>query len=145
MGRIATSIIIVIVAFAVFLMIQAGREGTLPVFIPSQLLAESVTKSAARIRIGGKVADMPIDYRVEPEFQLSFHLTDPGKVVDPATAATIPVIYRGIKPDMFAVGRDVIIDGEYRDGTVIAVKLLTQCPSKYQPPSPDHPTGQESR
>lgn len=145
MGRIAASIIIIVAAFALFLMIQAGREGTLPVFIPSQLLAESVGKNAARIRIGGKVADMPIDYKVEPGFQLSFHLTDPGKASPAGVPAVIPVIYRGIKPDMFAVGRDVIIDGEYRDGTVIAVKLLTQCPSKYQPPSPDHPAGQESR
>ena len=38
---------------------------------------------------------------------------------------------------MFTAGRDVIIDGEYKDGVLQAQKLLTQCPSKYEPPSPE--------
>ena len=54
------------------------------------------------------------------------------------SSAPIPVVYRGLRPDMFTSGRDVIIDGEFRDGVLTASSLLTQCPSKYEAPSPEH-------
>ncbi len=53
------------------------------------------------------------------------------------TGALVPVVYQGLRPDMFEAGRDVIIDGEFKDGVVIASSLLTQCPSKYEAPSPE--------
>ena len=86
------------------------------------------------------MADLPVDYAVTPGFLLRFSIINPGKgdqavPVDPKQ--TIPVVYQGIKPDMFTPGRDVIIDGEFRDGILYASKLLTQCPSKYEPPSPE--------
>ena len=53
----------------------------------------------------------------------------------------VPVIYRGLRPDMFTAGRDVIIDGSFENGTVVASSLLTQCPSKYEAPSPEKKYG----
>jgi len=45
------------------------------------------------------------------------------------------VIARGEpKPDMFAPGRDVIVEGRLAlDGTIDARQVLTSCPSKYVP------------
>jgi len=38
------------------------------------------------------------------------------------------------KPDMFAPGRDVIVEGRIgRDRVIHATQVLTSCPSKYQP------------
>jgi len=46
---------------------------------------------------------------------------------------TIPVAFTGVVPDMFAEGRDVIIEGRYVDGTLQAQQVMTSCPSKYEP------------
>lgn len=83
-----------------------------------------------RIRIGGRVID-PIDYQLEPQIVLAFRVKDPKGTED-----SIPVVYHGLKPDMFVAGRDVIIDNLTTRGTIQATKLLTQCPSKYEPKLP---------
>jgi len=37
-------------------------------------------------------------------------------------------------PDMFAEGRDVIIEGRYNAGSALSAKtIMTSCPSKYEP------------
>jgi cytochrome c-type biogenesis protein CcmE len=52
------------------------------------------------------------------------------------------VVFENLKPDMFAAGRDVLIDGDYVGGVIRAAKLQTQCPSKYEPALPGaHPGG----
>jgi cytochrome c-type biogenesis protein CcmE len=55
-------------------------------------------------------------------------------VVTSALAPTsFIVLSRGQpKPDMFAAGRDVIVEGRLkRNGTIEARQVLTSCPSKY--------------
>jgi cytochrome c-type biogenesis protein CcmE len=61
--------------------------------------------------------------------------------VTPIAAGTDPpsfnVISRGEpKPDMFAAGRDVIVEGQLAAGTIEARQVLTSCPSKYVPKQP---------
>ena len=61
---------------------------------------------------------------------------------DPAGGATtVAVEYRNLKPDMFQAGRDVLIDGDFKGGTIVAAKLQTQCPSKYEPALPGATAG----
>ncbi len=118
---------------------QATSDSRATVLLPSDLI-EGRTKKAdlRRLRVGGKVSEDPIEYQVTPNFILKFRIYDPGKTLPSGTkTSTIPVIYEGIKPDMFTAGRDVIIDGEFSEGVFKAQKLLTQCPSKYEPPSPE--------
>jgi cytochrome c-type biogenesis protein CcmE len=49
-----------------------------------------------------------------------------------ASAVSVPVDFTGIKPDMFADGRDVIVEGKYTSGVLQANQVLTSCPSKYE-------------
>ncbi|MEW6272934.1 MAG: cytochrome c maturation protein CcmE, partial [Thermodesulfobacteriota bacterium] len=49
-----------------------------------------------------------------------------------AASAKLPVRYNGIRPDMFADGRDVIVEGKVESGVFHAKTLLTTCPSKYE-------------
>lgn len=50
-------------------------------------------------------------------------------------AATTPVTFSGIKPDLFREGSGVIADGEFRaDGSFVAKELLAKHDEKYQPP-----------
>ena len=59
----------------------------------------------------------------------------PVKAVAVAEPAEFRVVARGEpKPDMFAAGRDVIVEGRLAsDGTIEARQVLTSCPSKYVP------------
>lgn len=84
-----------------------------------------------RIRVVGRVSTKKITYTNSPQHSLDFYITEPE-----GPKNFINVKYIGIKPDMFDTGKDVIIDGNYKDGTVHAITLLTQCPSKYEPPTP---------
>jgi cytochrome c-type biogenesis protein CcmE len=64
-----------------------------------------------------------------------------GAPVKPVSSvvASDPVTFRVVaagepKPDMFAPGRDVIVEGKIGpDGTIAATQVMTSCPSKYKP------------
>jgi cytochrome c-type biogenesis protein CcmE len=47
----------------------------------------------------------------------------------------VPVVYHGSVPDLFKVGRHIVVDGRYRNGVFVARHdtLVTKCPSKYTP------------
>jgi cytochrome c-type biogenesis protein CcmE len=46
---------------------------------------------------------------------------------------TVPVVYTGSVPDLFASGRDIVVDGTLENGTFVAKpdSMVTKCPSKY--------------
>ncbi|MDX6487154.1 MAG: cytochrome c-type biosis protein CcmE [Gaiellaceae bacterium] len=50
-------------------------------------------------------------------------------------AARARVVYHGSVPDLYRVGREVVVTGKMRDGTFVANtdSLSTKCPSKYAP------------
>lgn len=133
MNKIFLSVVAVFLVIAGALIFQGAQTGTSAVLMPSDLAAKNSSASMNRIRVAGRVAEAPVDYKVEPAIELRFSIEDPGNKPDKKTG-TVPVYYAGLKPDMFATGRDVIIDGDFNGGVLTANKLLTQCPSKYEPP-----------
>lgn len=44
----------------------------------------------------------------------------------------VPVAFGGILPDMFAEGREVVVEGRWGDGKIAAKQIMTSCPSKYE-------------
>ena len=123
-----------------FLLLRATVATAANVYLPSELLAQG--RDISRLRVAGRVAELPVGYEQLPQLRLTFSIINPPKNAHDDTAVVaskepLPVIYYGAKPDMFAPGRDVIIDGEIKNGTVVAHKLLTQCPSKYEAPNPE--------
>ena len=46
----------------------------------------------------------------------------------------MPVVYTGVVPDPFRVGREIVVTGHLRGGTFVGERdsLVTKCPSKYQ-------------
>ena len=137
-GKIFVALSALFIIVAVVAALRATTSQASQILSPAQILQEISTQGAKtrdmqqlnlqRIRIAGKVAEAEISYAVEPSFQLRFFVADR----DDATK-TLPVVYNGLKPDMFAAGRDVMIDGDVKNGEVVASSLLTQCPSKYEP------------
>lgn len=51
-------------------------------------------------------------------------------------SGAVPVAYDGILPDMFAEGREVVVEGRYDEGGFAARQIMTSCPSKYEPEAP---------
>ncbi len=85
------------------------------------------------LRIAGRVAAGSLDSKTSAAgTEMKFRI---GDFVDaaPAAADTLAVEYTGIVPDMFAEGRDVIVEGTYAGGVLRASAVMTSCPSKYEP------------
>jgi len=55
------------------------------------------------------------------------------RIRDRDGTASVPVAYRGVVPDPFRDGREVIVSGELKGGTFVAERdsLVTKCPSKF--------------
>jgi cytochrome c-type biogenesis protein CcmE len=53
-----------------------------------------------------------------------------------SAGGSIAVTFLGNMPDTLKPGRDVILQGNFDGEEFHANELLTQCPSKYEPPVP---------
>ncbi len=62
---------------------------------------------------------------------LRFHVKDIGA----KNASRVLVDYKGSVPDLFKVGRHIVVEGTLRNGVFVAKpgSLVTKCPSKYAP------------
>jgi cytochrome c-type biogenesis protein CcmE len=116
---IALSIAAVLAAFLVYTSFAGGAT---PSIQPSQLAAHD-----GRVTLGGKVVG-PVTGEAHGS-GLRFTLRDVKGT------KTVPVVYVGSVPDLFKVGREVMLKGELANGTFVAEKdsLVTKCPSKYSP------------
>ena len=51
--------------------------------------------------------------------------------------ATLPVVYKGVVPDTFSAGIEVVVEGRLnQDGVFRAEVIMPKCPSRYTPSSP---------
>ena len=112
-------------ALAVFLLYTSIAGGSTPSIRPSQLAAHSGTVSLAGVVLS------PVRGDAADGGCLRFRLRDINGT------GTVPVVYTGSVPDLFAAGRDVSVRGELKNGLFVAEKdsLVTKCPSKYAPDS----------
>ena len=48
------------------------------------------------------------------------------------------MVYTGSVPDLFQTDRDIVVDGQLRNGTFVATpgSMVTKCPSKYSAAKP---------
>ena len=109
-------------ALAVFLLYTSAFGTGTPTISPSQLPGQH-----GQVSVVGKVVGKPTgDGHAQA---LRFVLRDRDGT------ATVPVVYRGSVPDLFATGREVVVNGRLVGGKLQAVpgSLVTKCPSKYAP------------
>lgn len=107
---------------AIFLLYTSIAGGGTPSLRPSELAGRT-----DQVSLVGRVVGKPTG---DPHAGgLRFRLRD---VKDPS-AATVPVVYTGSVPDLFATGRDIVVDGRMQNGTFVATpgSMVTKCPSKY--------------
>jgi cytochrome c-type biogenesis protein CcmE len=114
---------------AVFLLYTSLAGGSTPSLRPSQVASHGGTVSLAGVVLAPVVGDAH-------QGGLRFRLRDING------SGTVPVVYTGSVPDLFAAGRDVSVRGELKNGIFVAEKdsLVTKCPSKYAPDSNSKPS-----
>jgi cytochrome c-type biogenesis protein CcmE len=143
--RFATGIGLMAAAI-VYLIFFAVRETAEYYVTVNELQQRNAELSGQIIRVAGRVQPQAIAWDAN-SLTLSFTIAQPP--TDPAlepqlspALAKDPVVFHVIargqpKPDMFAAGRDVIVEGQLEPGNMIeARQVLTSCPSKYVPKDP---------
>jgi cytochrome c-type biogenesis protein CcmE len=131
--RIKLAIAGVILAAAFSYLAAAGMQKGWVYFVSvDQYLADS-QYATQRVRLHGKVAADGLTSN-KAALNATFNLTGASTS---AAGRSLQVNYRGAIPDLFAAGRDVVIEGK-RDaaGVFQADVLMTKCASKYEPGSP---------
>ena len=106
---------------AVFLLYTSIAGGGTPQLRPSEVAGRT-----DRISVMGQVTGSVQNRDRAREKGLRFSLRDVEGT------ARVPVVYHGSVPDPFRLGRDVIVEGRMRNGTFVADRLITKCPSKYR-------------
>jgi cytochrome c-type biogenesis protein CcmE len=129
------------VAAIAYLIITAVRNTAEYYLTVKEVKARQSELAGQMLRVAGRVEAGSIEW--DPSsLTLRFAMTQPPandaglKPVAISTGAVaFSVICRGEpKPDMFAAGRDVIVEGQLTPaGTIEARQVLTSCPSKYSP------------
>ena len=113
------TIIILVLGWLVLSNIQEASAHYLTV---EELLARG--SSDRMVRVSGLVVGETIDWDSQ-QLILSFEIADEG--------GSLPVVYEGVRPDMFRDGAQAVVEGKYSsDGIFEASTLLLKCPSKYE-------------
>jgi cytochrome c-type biogenesis protein CcmE len=109
---------------AVALVLSAFQDNIVFFYSPTELTQKEV-RPDQRLRIGGLVEKNSV--RKEPDgVTIEFRVTD--------TVNTVPVVYKGILPDLFREGQGVVAEGHMRGGRFVATEVLAKHDENYMPP-----------
>jgi cytochrome c-type biogenesis protein CcmE len=112
-------------AIAAYLVASAFRNNLVFFFSPTQVVAKEAPVDRT-FRIGGLVQEGTL-HRDADNLTVRFTVTD--------TAASIPVVYKGILPDLFKEGRGCVAQGKIgADGVFQADQVLAKHDENYMPP-----------
>jgi cytochrome c-type biogenesis protein CcmE len=122
-----TVLIVLSLAYLVYGGIQQGAT----YWVTVGELEQHAETLPPRVRLGGTVAAGTVRWDAAHR-HLAFLVTDGTN--------SLPVRYSGVVPDIFAEGRQVVVEGSIaRDGAFDATTLLAKCPTKYNPADPKSP------
>lgn len=142
---------LLIVAAVGTLIFAAVRETSTYFMTVEEYAADPASHAGKPLRLAGRVRDGSVEWNpatldlaftiqpIPPKESAEHAAAGSGEAVAVAAVATVtgaaaslPVRYNGVLPDMFAAGRDVIVEGRVQEGVFHANTLLTTCPSKYE-------------
>jgi cytochrome c-type biogenesis protein CcmE len=115
----------VIVSAIGYLIYTGIRQTSVYYLTVSEVYAKGVSYHGEGMRVEGSV--------VEGSIKKDFSGLKAEFAISDGTDHRLPVAYKGIIPDMFRDGIDVVVEGRIDgDGVFQAHTLLTSCPSKYE-------------
>lgn len=101
-------------------------RGNINLFYPPVDVAAGLAPLERPIRVGGMVVDGSVE-RSSETLEVRFAVTD--------YEATVPVVYVGILPDLFAEGEGAVAAGSLNaDGVLVATEVLAKHDENYMPP-----------
>jgi cytochrome c-type biogenesis protein CcmE len=113
------------VGLAVGLVLYGLRGNVNLYFTPTQVFNNEVPNGRS-FRIGGLVEEGSIK-REKDGLTVNFVITDTHK--------SIPVVYKGILPDLFKEGKGVVAQGKVQaNGVMVADEVLAKHDENYMPP-----------
>ena len=115
-----------VVVLALVYLIYSGIQSTGIYYLTvDELLARGEAAYGEQTRISGKVVEGTV--QSEPK-AMTLRFVASGE------SRTIPVVYKGVVPDSFKPGADVVLEGTLVSGGAFeANTLLAKCPTKYAP------------
>lgn len=118
---------VIILGIIGYLTYAGIRDTKLYYLTPTEIVNRGSSAYGEKMRLGGIVMDGSIEYDAQT-LTLKFMIADGTN--------SLPVIYKGVVPDTFKNGVEVVVEGTYTSKEVFkAATLLTKCPSKYEPES----------
>jgi len=108
-------------------LVYTGIRDTMTYYLSvSEVLAQTPDNRNQTLRIGGSVSPGSVEW--DPKnLRLQFVIQDNQ---DDKTGITVD--YRGVVPDSFKPGREIIVEGTYTgDGKFKATTIMPKCASKY--------------
>ena len=112
-------------AVAAGLVLNAFRSNLVFFFTPTQIAAGEVPQGK-NFRVGGLVEPESVKRQADGT-TVTFRVTD--------GAQSVPVVYKGILPDLFKEGKGMVAQGRIEpDGTFRATEVLAKHDENYMPP-----------
>ena len=114
-----------LLAGATALVLSALRDNLVFFYSPTEILDREVA-SGHRLRLGGLVVEESVE-RNAGDGSVAFRVTD--------LSNEVPVMFRGLLPDLFREGQGVVAEGELdRNGVFLASEVLAKHDENYMPP-----------
>lgn len=114
-----------LLGLAATLILNAFQSNMVFFYTPTQVAKGEVPKNTG-FRIGGLVEVGSLK-RGDDGLTVRFIVTD--------TAKTVPVVYKGVLPDLFKEGKGVVAQGKVgSDGIFMASEVLAKHDENYMPP-----------
>lgn len=124
--RLLVVLSIVIFSSAAIGLVVYALRGNINLFYPPVEVASGAAPLQTPIRVGGMVVDGSVE-RSQDSLEVRFLVTD--------FQATVPVVYTGILPDLFAEGEGIVASGRLdASGTLQADEVLAKHDENYMPP-----------
>jgi cytochrome c-type biogenesis protein CcmE len=114
-------IIVLVIGYLIFTSIQGS---TAPYLTVTDLRSRGPSVYERNVRVTGVIQGESIDWNAQ-DLILKFEIAD--------ERGSLPVVYKGLRPDMFQDGAQAVLEGRYTEmGTFEAHNLMLKCPSKYE-------------
>ena len=111
---------------AIAYLITTGINSTSQYFFTvDELMNQQVSYAGSGLKVKGTVVNGSISRDPNDHLKVNFSIEE--------NQSKLNVTYNGVTPDMFADGREVVVEGTLaQNGEFHAETLLTSCPSKYE-------------
>lgn len=116
-----------IILAALSYLIYGGMQEAMVYFkTPAELRGKNQPSKDQSLRVGGMVVAGSLEKDLQT-LTYRFQITD--------GVASIPVLFRGVPPDLFSEGKGAVVEGKMReDGVLLATTIMAKHSEEYSPP-----------